>query len=111
MRSYYVKLTRMKLAVISVEPVDEEFRFFSSKKLVENWLANNGFIYGQRSFFNYPTGYEEWYHKDDLPMEYVDVDIIKIRFDDFTESKFKNLNEIHPEWMQKLLKELKETEA
>lgn len=111
MRSYYVKLTRMKLAVISVEPVDEEFRFFSSKKLVENWLANNGFIYGQRSFFNYPTGYKEWYHKDDLPMEYVDVDIIKIRFDDFTESKFKNLNEIHPEWMQKLLKELKETET
>lgn len=106
MKYYYVKLTRMKIAVITVEPVDEEFRFFSSKKSAKNWLVNNGFIYGQRSFFNYPTGNKEWYHKDDLPMEFIDVDIIKIRLDDFAESKFKNLNEIHSKWLPKFLREL-----
>lgn len=77
MKYYYVKLIRMQIAVITVEPVDEGIRFFSSKKSAKNWLVNNGFIYGQRSFFNYPTGDKEWYHKDDLPMEFMAAEVLK----------------------------------
>lgn len=38
-------------------------------RLAEEWLTNNGFVYGQRSFFNYPTGDKEWFHKDDIRAE------------------------------------------
>lgn len=79
--------------------------------LVEEWLTDNGFIYGQRSFFNYPDGDKEWFHKDDISMEYVDVVITEMDLDDQTESKFKNLGEIHREWLPKFLKELEETES
>lgn len=77
----------------------------------KEWLTDNGFIYGQRSFFNYPTGDKEWFHKDDISMEYVDVVITKMNLDDQTESKFKNFGEMHREWLPKFLKELKEAEA
>ena len=111
MKCYYVELTRMKLGVLTMEPVDEEFRLFSSKRLVKKWLADNGFIYGQRSFFNYPTGAREWFHKDDVGVEYVDVVITKMKLDDRAESKFKNPEEIHREWLPKFLKELEEARA
>lgn len=102
---YYVELIRMKIGVLTMEPVDEEVRLFSSICLVEKWLTDNGFIYGQRSFFNYPTGDKEWFHKDDIGMEYVDVVITEMDLDDQTESKFKDLGEIHREWLPKFLKE------
>lgn len=108
---YYVELIRMKLGVLSMEPVDEEFRLFSSMRLVKKWLTDNGFIYGQRSFFNYPTGDREWFHKDDISMEYVDVIITKMNLDDRAESKFKSLGEIHREWLPKFLKELEEAKS
>lgn len=47
---YCVELVRMQLKAISVEPVDEELRIFSSIKKAVAWLTNNGFVYGQRSF-------------------------------------------------------------
>lgn len=108
---YYVELIRMKLGVLTMEPVDEEFRLFSSMRLVSKWLTDNGFIYGQHSFFNYPTGGREWFHKDDISMEYVDVVITKINLDDRAESKFKFLGEIHREWLPKFLKELEEAKS
>ena len=111
MKYYYVELIRKKLGVLTMESVDKEFRLFSSILLVEEWLADNGFIYGQRSFFNYPTGDKEWFHKDDISMEYVDVVITEMNLDDRTKSKFKNLGEIHREWLPKFLKELEETES
>lgn len=108
---YYVELIRMKLGPLTVEPADREFRLFSSMLLVEEWLADNGFTYGQRSFFNYPTGEKEWFHKDDISMEYVNVVITEMNLDDQTKSKFKNLGEIHREWLPEFLKELEETES
>lgn len=41
-------------------------------------------------------------------MKYVDVVITVINLDDWAESKFKNLGEIHREWLPKFLKELEE---
>lgn len=111
MKYYHVELIRMKIGVLTMEPVDEEVRLFSSICLAEKWLTDNGFIYGQRRFFTYPTGDKEWFHKDDLGMEYVDVVITEMNLDDQTESKFKNLGEIHREWLPKFLKELEETGA
>lgn len=107
---YYVKLIRMKSRAITMEPVDEESRLFSSKSLATKWLIKNNFTYGQRRFFNYPANDKEWFHKDDINLEYVDVVITKIYLDDLTKSKFKNLKKIHREWLPKFLKELKETE-
>ena len=111
MKFYHVELIRMKIGVLTMEPVDEEVRLFSSICLAEKWLTDNGFIYGQRRFLTYPTGDKEWFHKDDLGMEYVDVVITEMNLDDQTESKFKNLGEIHREWLPKFLKELEETGA
>lgn len=111
MKYYYVKLIRMKLGVLTMEPVDEEFRLFSSMQLVEEWLTDNDFIYGQRRFFDYPTSGKEWFHKDDIRMEYVEVVITEMNLDDWAESKFKNLGEIHREWLPKFLKELGEARA
>ena len=108
MKYYYVKLVRMKLGILKIEPVDKEDRLFSSMEAVETWLADNGFIYGQRSFFNYPEGGKEWIHKDDISMEYVDVSIREMVINDSGESKFKNLGEIHMEWLPKFLEELAE---
>lgn len=93
-----------------MKPVDEEARLFSSMRMAEEWLTDNGFIYGQRRFFNYPTGDKEWFHKDDISAEYVNVVITEMKLDDQEESKFKNLAEIHKEWLPKFLKELEETE-
>jgi len=70
---YYVKLVRMKIGVLTMEPADEEARLFSTMCLAEKWLTDNGFIYGQRRFFNYTSGGKEWFHKDDMSIEYVDV--------------------------------------
>lgn len=100
----------MRLGVLNMEPVDGEFRLFSSMRLVKKWLTDNGFIYGQRKFFDYPTGDKEWFHKDDISKEYVDVVITKMKLDDRAKSKFKNLGEIHRKWLPKFLKELEETE-
>ena len=111
MKYYYVELIRKKLKVLDVEPVDKESRLFSSMLLAEEWLADNGFVYGQRSFFDYPTGDKEWFHKDDISMEYVDVVITEMDLDDRTKSKFKNHGEIHREWLPQFLKELGETES
>lgn len=44
-------------------------------------------------------------------MEYVNVVITEMNLDDQTESKFKNLGEIHRKWLPKFLKELEETES
>lgn len=110
MKYYYVKLIRMKIGILTMEPVDEEVRLFSSVYLAQEWLKDNGFIYGRRRFFNYPTSDKEWFHKDDISMEYVDVVITEMNLDDQAESKFKNLGEIHREWLPKALIELKETE-
>ena len=110
MKYYYVELVRKKLEVLDVEPVEKESRLFSSILLAEEWLADNGFIYGQRSFFNYPAGGKQWFHKDDISLEYVDVVITEMDLDDQTESKFKNLGRIHREWLPQFLKELEETE-
>lgn len=111
MKYYYVELLRMKQGVLTMESVDKEFRLFSSMVLVEEWLADNGFIYGQRRFFNYPSGDKEWFHKDDISIEYVDVVITEMNLDDQTKSKFKNLGEIHREWLPKHLNQLEETES
>ena len=92
---YCVELVRMQMKVISVEPVDEELKIFFSIRKAIVWLRNNGFVYGQRSFFNYPEDEKEWFHKDDIWAEYVDVAIIEIRVNDLSESIFKNLKEIH----------------
>ncbi len=86
-------------------------RLFTYSSLAEKWLTDNGFIYGQRRFFNYPAGDKEWFHKDDMSMEYVDVVITELNLDDQTESKFKNFGEIHREWLPKFLKGLEETGA
>ena len=111
MEYYYVKLVRMKIGVLTMEPADEEARLFSSMCLAEKWLTDNGFIYGQRRFFNYTSGGKEWFHKDDMSMEYVGVVITELNLDNQTESKFKNLGKIHREWMPKFLKGLEETGA
>lgn len=103
MKCYFVKLVRMKLVVLTVDPIDEEIRLFSSMKAAETWLADNGFIYGQRSFFNYSKGYKEWFHKDDLSVEYIKVAITEMDIDNLSESKFKNLDEIHKELPQEFL--------
>ncbi len=108
MKLYYVELIRMKLGAFEVEPVDKESRLFSSMGKTEKWLVDNGFIYGQRSFFTYPTGDKEWFHKDDMHLEYIDVNIKEMELDDLCDSKFKNLEKIHREWLPRFFKELKE---
>lgn len=108
MKFCYVKLVRMKLSVLCVEPVDEELRLFSSMEKAETWLVNNDFVYGQRSFFNYPSDDKEWFHKDDMPLEYIDVNLIEMNMDDLSESKFKNLKGIHREWLPQFLKDMEE---
>lgn len=111
MKYYHVALTRMKLGFFTMESAGKEFRLFSTMQLMEEWLTDNGFIYGQRSFFNYPTGDKEWFHKDDISMEYVDVVITEMSLDDQAESKFKNLGEIHRGWLPKFLKEMEEVKS
>lgn len=110
MKCCYVELVRMKLGVLNVEPVDEECKLFSSMKTAEAWLLDNGFVYGQRSFFNYPTGDKEWFHVDDIGIEYIDVFIMEMNVDDLTDSKFKNLGEIHRQWLPDFFKKLEENE-
>lgn len=92
---YCVELVRMQMKVISAEPVDGELRIFSSIFKAIAWLKNNGFIYGQRSFFDYPENEKEWFHQDDIWVNYVDATIIKMRVNDLSESIFKNFKEIH----------------
>lgn len=53
---FYVKSVRMKQKAVTIEPFDDEIRLFSSIEAVETWLMNNGLVYGQRKFFNYPMG-------------------------------------------------------
>lgn len=73
MKCYYVKLVRVRLDAIFLKTYDDEVRLFSSMDKVEMWLIANGFVYGQRDFFDYPTGDGEWFHRDDMAMERVDV--------------------------------------
>lgn len=104
---YHVKLTRMKLCGVLIEPVDEEIWLFSSKKKAKKWLVRNGFVYGQRLFINYePKDTKEWFHQDDIAMEHIDVEITEIDVDDMSESDYKYLNRMHEEWLPKFLSEM-----
>lgn len=89
---YHVTLTKMEVVGVTVEPVDREVRLFSSKESAERWLADNDFVYGQRRFLNYPAGYREWFHRDDIAMDRINVTITKIYLDDITEPKIKHRN-------------------
>lgn len=105
---YCVELVRIQLKGISGEPVERELRIFFSIFKAVSWLKNNGFVYGQRSFFDYPENEKEWFHRDDIGINYVDVNIIKMRVNDFSESIFKNLKEIHSKCLSKYLKDFVE---
>lgn len=108
MKQYYVELIRMKLGMLKPEPVDKEQRIFTTIEKAEKWLTDNGFIYGQRRFFHYPAGDCEWFHKDDLSLEYIDVIITEMESDDLSNSKFKDLKQLHMEWLPQFLKDLHE---
>lgn len=107
MKVCYVNLVRKKHGTLTMESIDEELRMFSSMEKAETWLLNNGFTYGQRSFFRYPENDKEWIHKDDIIWEYIQVEIKEIDIDDLSESKFKNLNELHKEWLPEFLEQFK----
>lgn len=49
--------------------------------------------------------------EDDISMEYVNVVITEMNLDDQAESKFRNLGEIHREWLPEFLRELEVTES
>lgn len=111
MECYYVELVRMKIGTWKMECVEEEARLFSTMGAAQAWFQNNGFVYGQRSFFNYPEGGKEWFHKDDIHLEYIDVTITEFHVDDMTESKFKDLGRLHREWLPEFFKEITDDEA
>ena len=79
---YCVKLEKLKLGAIKLEPYGEEIRLFSTKKKAKKWLRKNGFIYGQRDFFAYPNNEMEWCHKYDTCFSLVYVTIKKIHLND-----------------------------
>lgn len=81
---YCVTLTKMEQGVLFMEPTKEENRLFSSINKATRWLTDNGFLYGQRYFLNYPDDDNEWYHKDDTYMEFVSVRITKMLINDFS---------------------------
>lgn len=37
---YYVEVSRMKIGILTMEPVDEEVRLFSSVYLAQEWLKD-----------------------------------------------------------------------
>lgn len=104
MKCCYVKLIRKRIGTLMMETVDEEARLFSTMEAAHTWLKDNGFVYGQRDFFNYSKGGMEWLHKDDISLEYIDVTIEEMDVDDMANSKFKNLKDLHREWLPEFLK-------
>lgn len=70
-----------------------------------------GLYMDREVFFNYPEGGKEWFHKDDIYLEYIDVTITEFHVDDMTESKFKDLGRLHREWLPEFFKEITDDEA
>lgn len=79
---YLLKVHHIKQGVTHFEVKREDIRIFSEKDKAEQWLTHNGFIYGQRDFFNYPTNDKEWFRQDEKMQDRIDVVLEEIKVDD-----------------------------
>ena len=76
MRTVYLLIIRhMKLQGIMTETVEEQFLVFEKKETMENWLRNNGFVYGHSYYFQNVPGKFYWFHQKDTAMDHVKVRI------------------------------------
>ncbi len=81
---YLLKMQRMKMGIIQFEMKGEEIRVFSDKEKAEEWLMHNGFIHGQRSYFQYPENDKEWFHQKEKMQDRIDVVLEEVEVDDFS---------------------------
>ena len=82
-----LKLSLMRENMISVKPVDEDYRCFSDIDHAEKWLLANGFEFKHRDF--YEGDEKEWCHKYDESWDFIEVDIIEADIDN--EEKYLRL--------------------
>ena len=74
---YLLILRHKKLAGISVQTVEESFMIFEKIEDLETWLRNNGFLYGQCNHFVNKSDIFYWFHQNDFPIDYIEVEIQK----------------------------------
>lgn len=76
MRTIYLLIIRhLKVQWIMPETVEEQFFVFEKKEAMENWLRNNGFVYGHSYYFqNIPDKFY-WFHQKDTARDCVEVKI------------------------------------
>ena len=72
---YLLIIRHMKVQGIMIEPVEEQFFVFEQKEGIENWLRNNGFVYGHNAIFQNTPGEFYWFHQKDNVWDHVEIKI------------------------------------
>lgn len=72
---YLLIIRHLKVQAITIETIEESFLVFEKKDVMENWLRNNGFIYGHCDIFKNTPGEFYWFHQKDTAWDRVEVEI------------------------------------
>lgn len=89
---YLLILRRKKLVAISTQTTKEQIMVFDRTEEMDIWLRNNGFVYGHCNHFANKPGIHYWFHLNDTPVDFIDVDI--------QEHEIFNQNSDAAEWIQ-----------
>ncbi len=72
---YLLIIRHIKVQGIMLETAEEQFLVFDEKEVMENWLRNNGFVYGHSDIFKNTPGEFYWFHQKDTAWDRVEVKI------------------------------------
>ena len=75
-----ITIVHTKASILTVETIEWETFLFSTKEKAEEWLINNGFVFGKHDIFkDTEKGY--WYHQRDTARNNVNVSLNEIEVD------------------------------
>lgn len=77
---WIITLVHMKANLLTLEAEEWNTLLFSTKEKAEEWLVNNGFVFGKHDIFkDTEKGY--WYHQRDTVRNNVNVSLNEIEVD------------------------------
>lgn len=91
---FILSLKHKKLGGIKIEIVEEQELVFEGRDVLENWLREQGFVYGHCNEFKNTPGKFYWFHQNDRAYDSVEVTI--------KEMFFSNQNTVPDEWINNL---------
>lgn len=85
-----LKLNHMRPGMLALEIKGSEERLISSREKAEDWIKENGFFIGRRTFLK--GGPLDWRHEGEAPLDHVFVEFKDYDVDGMTEPRYKGFH-------------------